>query len=376
MFYTQFFKIKFGADPEFFFTDKETGEVVGAEKVLDKEGTYMTRPSTGELYDYPSIIIDGVQAEFNPEPSYCRETFSGHLYNCFVALQESMRHKGVDAVFVQNVKLTKKEMKRLSPEAQQFGCSPSENAHKEDNTISIKDASTYSYRSAGGHIHIGHENDRATVEAFKTPKDVIQLLDILVGNTCVLLDRDEGNIIRRKVYGKAGEYRVPAHGLEYRTLSNFWLRSYQMMSFVLGMVRFAVNIAASSPEAKAALFAAVDMEDIERAINQNDFKLAQRNFDNIKDIVSKIRAFEGSDYYPLEGRRIESFQWLVNKGLNHYFKEETVAHWTNSTNIGAYNRGWERFADEVLAADMPPILVEVEEPKQVVHHVLTGVINF
>ena len=30
-------------------------------------------------------------------------------------------------------------------------------------------------------------------------------------------------------------------GLEYRTLSNFWLQSYQLMSLMLGMVRFSVH---------------------------------------------------------------------------------------------------------------------------------------
>src|SRR5262249_35468363 len=31
------------------------------------------------------------------------------------------------------------------------------------------------------------------------------------------------NPIRRQFYGRAGEYRLPRHGLEYRTLGNAWL---------------------------------------------------------------------------------------------------------------------------------------------------------
>ena len=74
------------------------------------------------------------------------------------------------------------------------------------------------------------------------PLLAVKILDIVVGNTCVIMDRAPSQVERRKVYGRAGEYRLPAHGIEYRTLSNFWLRSYQLTHLVFSLARFAINI--------------------------------------------------------------------------------------------------------------------------------------
>ena len=37
---------------------------------------------------------------------------------------------------------------------------------------------------------------------------------------------------RRELYGKAGAYRVKPYGVEYRVLSNFWLKSPALMQWV------------------------------------------------------------------------------------------------------------------------------------------------
>lgn len=313
--------VMFGADPEFFFS--KDGAVIGAEKVLPKEGI-------------PGIIIDGVQAEFNIKPDTCRQRFSGSLRTCFLQT-ELLLGKGVTADFSQTVTVTEKEMQSLSKEAQQFGCAPSKNAYQEAG-LSIQDASTYRYRSAGGHIHLGLQ--------VQNPEHLVKLLDILLGNTCVLLDRDPGNVERRKVYGRAGEYRLPAHGLEYRTLSNFWLRDYKLTSFVLAMARFAVCVA-DSPEASKAVIEAVSMKDIRNAINLNDYDLAMENFLHIRDVVTSIipQAIAGEDrlYFPLQGkRRMNSFLFLAEQGIDLFFSKDVLANWSTS---GSLAKGWETFAD-------------------------------
>lgn len=341
--------VVFGADPELFLSQE--GEVIGAEKVIPKEGIIL-RDSEGQAYGSPIIIIDGVQAEFNPEANSCRESFSSNLKQCFVKLAETLKDKpGIKADFAQTVEVSKKEMATLEPSSQQFGCAPSKNAYEEVE-ISVKDASQYRYRSAGGHVHIGHGGSSTLQTLFATePVEVIKVMDIVLGNTCVLLDRDAGNIERRKVYGKAGEFRSPKHGgIEYRTLSNFWLRSYQLMSFVLGTARFAVSIAVDKA-LREELVALVDMDDVRKAINTNDFDLAYKNFNLVKEFLSNLNTGTGypnpfDSRYGAKGLRLKNFEVLVADGIEKYFPVDAMTYWLkHSTGMG-----WENFIDTLIPA--------------------------
>lgn len=319
-----FYKLTFGADPELFLS--KDGEIIGAEKVIPKHGLQLVNEETGEEEGDPIVIIDGVQAELNPTASSCRESFSYSIKACFEALHTSLQNTGAKAEFKQTIEVSKNELKSLAAENQVFGCSPSNNAY-EESKITVE-AKEYPYRSAGGHIHFG-ENYIQLVELYKTPEDVIKILDIVLGNTCVLLDRDPGNIERRKVYGRAGEFRTPKHGLEYRTLSNFWLKHYVLTSFVLSMGRLAVCIAAD-PKAKAGLLELVDMKQIRTAINTNDFDLAYKNFDAIKDFLSKIQLSQNGIWlwtHPMQ--YLAQFEVMIKNGIDHYFKQDPMEYWIN-----------------------------------------------
>lgn len=325
--------VTFGADPEFFF--KQKGKVIGAEKVLPKAGITQQGPGNDQM---KAIIIDGVQAEFNPLPNYCRQSFSHNLRTCFLLLQETIKNKKVEVDFGASVQIDETELASLEKENQTFGCSPSDNTYRKT-AIQVKDPTKYLHRSAGGHIHLGHSAVK------KNPALTVKVLDVLLGNTCVLLDRDPGNIERRKNYGRAGEYRLPPHGLEYRTLSNFWLRSYPMMSFVLAVARFAVSVG-DNPEATKKLLALVDMEKIERAINENDFVLAQENFNAIKPFLVAAQTHDNGTATPFYGSRLAAFERLVALGIETAFPEDPMTHWTHHDYH--INGGWEIFADQKI----------------------------
>lgn len=368
-----YLSVMFGADPEFFFKNKD-GAVVGAEKILPKEGVqnmerYYSRDATGNYIiaedgrnyvfeDRPAghkyIIIDGVQAEFNVIPNYCRQSFSSNLATCFRKTAEQIHGKDIVASFAQTVDVDKEEMESLSREAQQFGCAPSKNAYGLTK-VTVKDASRYYSRSAGGHIHIGDGGSSEIRKILRNTDITVPILDIVVGNTCVLLDLDKGNVERRKNYGRAGEYRLPKHGLEYRTLSNFWLRSYQTMSFVLALVRFAVCVAGDDAVSKE-LLAMVDIEQIAKAINENDAVLAKQNFDKIKDFIASIGAEGFENWFPLQGKRMQQFEYFAKKGLDHWFKEDIMQHWVDHQYRN--RNGWEQFLALTVAKQMPGFVSE------------------
>ena len=75
-------------------------------------------------------------------------------------------------------------------------------------------------RSCGGHVHVGTKHD---------PIHVVKAMDIYLGVPSLKLDPDKQ---RRKLYGKAGAFRFKSYGVEYRTLSNFWIWSKELQEWV------------------------------------------------------------------------------------------------------------------------------------------------
>lgn len=63
---------------------------------------------------------------------------------------------------------------------------------------------------------------------------IIKMFDAYIGLVSVLLDNDTQKN-RRKIYGKAGDYREKPYGLEYRTLSNFYLFDRQSIFLLFGL---------------------------------------------------------------------------------------------------------------------------------------------
>jgi len=323
-----------GCDPEFFFS--QNNKIIGSEKIL---------PAKGLATSGSKITRDGIQAELNPTPHTCRKLLANEIRWCFKTITKQIP-KNTQINLSQNIKVTKSEMNSLSEESKQFGCKPSTNIYKTESSINLIDASKFYSRSAGGHLHLGIPSQSTNLnllKALNSPKHTVPFLDLIVGNTCVLIDRDKSNITRRKLYGQAGEYRQLENRIEYRTLSNFWLKNYTLMSFVTGLARMAVSIAAESykhPKIKKTLFSQINTKDIIEAINKNNTKLAMKNFNAIKNTLSEIME-ENSHTTPLNKETIPLFLFFAKKGINYWFTENPTTHWTQlNTQI---NNGWESF---------------------------------
>lgn len=74
------------------------------------------------------------------------------------------------------------------------------------------------------HIHIGYDDPNE-----ETNIEIVKMLDLHLSVPGVLLD---GDTMRRELYGKAGCYRHKKYGVEYRTLSNFWLSGPNLINWV------------------------------------------------------------------------------------------------------------------------------------------------
>lgn len=347
--------IMMGCDPEFFFT--KDNKIIGSEKVLPEAGLTVAKDFSGDKSfmntGVAKFVVDGVQAELNPAPQKCRAWLGNQLSLCFQELQTEVKKQGVSVSFSTSVKLKKEELDALSDKAKLLGCSPSMNNGVEGK-IKVNPL-TYRHRSAGGHIHLGvygGSGSAALSETLHDYKRLIPLMDIIVGNTCVLVDRAPENKIRRKVYGKAGEYRTPVYGVEYRTLSNFWLRSYPLMSMVFGLARLAVHILDdSTPQHNyyKQIMEVTNMQTVKKAINDNSIRLAQQNFKKIESILKRSCNPDGEALF--NENLLPKFKHFYKKGMDHWFKEDPLDHWANIKEAHSEG-GFENFLLKQVTADM------------------------
>lgn len=382
--------ITLGCDPEFFFT--KGGKVIGSEKIItDKKGI-----EAGMIYEHEKgkpfvpnnkglTVIDGVQAELHPAADTCRDRLANNIISCLTGVEHSMVGE-VKADFSQVVEVSKDELDTLADENKKFGCSESMNTHKKgkNKVTQIKaDPMKYLKRSAGGHIHMGatpklsprvptgktiEEKDMLSGEMYKRPEmkyelydnpqflalknpDVlVPVLDIILGNTCVMIDRNPANAERRKNYGKAGEYRLPTYGLEYRTLSNFWLRGRPLFSLVFGLARQAVNMVVYDNQTGHVehLMSLVDMADITKAINENDMDLAVKNWNKIEKFMLDITDDKNSyGHYPITNYTIKGFHKLIDNGIDHYFKQDPLDAWLRPNEKAGLHLGFTQWAMRV-----------------------------
>ena len=332
-----------GCDPEFFF--RNNGSVIGSEKVFNKEGLPAGNGSR--------FIIDGVQAELNPRPNTCREVLASEIRMCFLSLKQELdsKHKDITCDFSRSIEISKEKLDELSEDSKKFGCAPSTSAYKSKAKLDIRNvnADKYRIRAAGGHIHFGNEHGYLFM---KHVEKTVHMLDIICANTCVLIDRDPANIERRKFYGRAGEFRLPKHGLEYRTLSNFWLTHGALMSFAFGMARNAIAIMSmkNAEQYYDAFNDLVKISNVSKAINNNDSDLAMKNFKAIEPLLLEINPELPG--FPIHKRNIDSFHHFIDRidtdGLEYWFKEDPFAYWTGPQ--GAY--GYSSFIGSTIAPDL------------------------
>lgn len=380
--------INHGADPELFL--EIAGQIIGSEKVVPPTPKATTKDQWGYAPRPQRIVRDGVQVELHPAQSTCRASHCEGLKNALIELQALAESKKAKINWDQVVEVSEAEMATLSPEAKKLGCQPSLNFYNAN--AEIPQGGEYRKRSAGGHIHIGIPKDyipsstdgngsRIPHPVFAVRERLVPLLDIIVGSTCVLLDRNPAQIERRRVYGKAGEYRLPDYGIEYRVLSNFWLRSMPLTSLVHGLARVAVSVLWSSLVTKEELryfspdemkskllknpycagyeyfkippsydfekdlLARADLSIVQRAINENDPEIAEHVWKTvtrpfIEDCLD-LPFPSGDGCFSLTSHNLDCFEFFIAKGISHWWPGDIMDNWFRSG--ASHGGGFEAF---------------------------------
>lgn len=351
-----------GTDPELFLANPKG--IIGAEKVIPQEGV-----GGDALMGTPSpIVLDGVQLELHPTAHSCRQVVAANLQALFAALADKLASiKDVKASFDPVVTVAKAEFDTLSDSAKTLGCMPSFNGR--DSKATVKVAKKHQrLRSAGGHLHFGltEHNLRDRAHANKTDtRNLVDLFDILVGLPSVLIDRDPQQRTRRLIYGRANEYRLPGHGIEYRTPSNFWLRNYALFSWIMAQGRQAINIwAFSDPEfvksynrdgmvkssdLTTELLSRVNMKQVVKAINRNDVDLAMPQWNLVKEFIAEY--IPGTYGSGITARNLAQWGAFVadvqTRGLDKVFPTDPMTHWCSPN---CRQVGFERLMEDYAGA--------------------------
>lgn len=355
-----------GCDPELFI--RKDGKLVESSKLIKEDI---------EVESRGKVVKDGIQIELNPLNNHCRETLRNNIAYCLKTLKDVAGEKGFELDWSPVVELTEEEMDEVSAEGKRFGCKPSYNVYlpkgNRESEITV-DPKEYRFRSAGGHLHLGikgywnKEDEKKVLE--KNFDETIKLLDYIVGNTCVMFEADEPLIKeRRRVYGKAGEYRTPKYGIEYRTLSNFWMKDYKLMSMVFGLARIALSIAArddAKNKAIGTILSSVGESRVIKAINENDGELAKRNF---RRICKALREVSEMGDFTITKKKEELYIRIAEKGINSYYKGRPEKKWEGY--LKKTDGGWESFLTNIMRkeeekreARMLLEEIEKEEKKQ------------
>lgn len=247
-----------GADPELFLCNSKTNKIISSIGLIPGVKGKAYRP-TGYSAGY-GIQIDNILAEFNIPPTNNIEDFTNSILNMKHYIRNFVKQVNEDYDIVCQGSAFVDEDQLTSPEAKEFGCSPDYNAWTQDINPKPKGETT-NLRTTGCHFHIGYDNPNV-----ETSLEIVKTFDLFLGVPSILIDPDDR---RRELYGKAGCFRLTSYGVEYRTLSGYFISSIPIIQYCFKQIQKAlefINQGYSVEEDKVSIL---------EAINNNNKQVAQ-----------------------------------------------------------------------------------------------------
>jgi hypothetical protein len=244
--------LKLGADPE--FTLKDGDIYVSSEGML--RGSKKEPKSIGMGC---AVQEDCVAVEFNIPPASSSDEFVTYLKYSLDTLRE-MIDKNLQFSWIPVAEFRPEFL--MSSQAKQSGCSPDANVWGDK--CKVPKFSGTRYRPFGGHIHFGYDSP-----VKETSEDIVKLSDLFINVATLKYEDREAAIIRRRMYGRAGSHRIKDYGVEYRSLSSWWLESEEKMKMIFDLSKSVVDIA---NEDNKELMTEInnDRDTIIKAINEHD----------------------------------------------------------------------------------------------------------
>lgn len=261
--------VTLGADPELFLRDTRTGAATSCVGLIG--GTKKNPLAMVDLPEGFAVQEDNVMVEFNIPAVSTGRRFAQRIDDGVEYIRQLVRTS------LPNHDLDIGACTRLfsmdelaNKQAQVFGCSPDFNAHMQGNPCpTVKPDALMegdnAWRFAGGHVHLGYESEAPDFVA-------AAFADVFLGLPSVGLD-EQG--LRRGLYGQAGRYRPTSYGIEYRTLSNFWIWDQRLAQSIGEKAWALANLLERDAGEIQRLYSEIPWIDVQQAINsENEEKAA------------------------------------------------------------------------------------------------------
>jgi hypothetical protein len=224
-----------GADPEA-FCEKDQQLIA-----VQNCGIQGTKEKPQWLPAGSNVQRDNALIEFAIPPAKGKVQFVQHIGDALMDVMDVLPD-GVDIKIIPSAHFPLAQL--THEECKEFGCSPDMNAWTRKKNDPPGDAAEGTFRSAGGHIHVGYIKGSDNI--FLLDQDgklmTICMMDSMHGLVSTVLDSSPEAIARRTLYGKAGCCRLTDYGVEYRTLSNFWIKSPSLVELMYGLTEDVLKI--------------------------------------------------------------------------------------------------------------------------------------
>lgn len=263
-------KLTLGLDPEFMLMSSSMNRIVSAIPIMknSKENPMLLDRGV-RIYADNALL----EAAFPP---------SNSRWECVDRIRDAV-NQTQDAL-AKNLSLHPKASHEYDNDelkdkrAWEAGCDPSLDVwERQENPIK---GFTSNLRSGSFHIHIGNrswpESNEGILLNDESREMAVKLMDIYVGACSVVFDKDPTSKDRRKLYGKAGEFRRCDYGVEYRVLGPYALRSPDLTDLVFMLTEYAMSTLESGDAPD--IIKAVPISLIKEAINNC-------NIDSAKEIM-------------------------------------------------------------------------------------------
>lgn len=246
--------MRLGSDPEVFLQDVKENPISSIGYINADKWHPMQIPDMAEGF---TLQEDNVTLEYGIPPASSADEYVAHIQ---AVMQKSLEYlPNLSFSKLSCIVFPKEQMG--DPRAFIFGCEPDVNAWTGE--INKRPEPPHEFmRSAGGHIHVETKED---------PFDVVCAMDLYLGVPSILMDKGED---RRKLYGKMGACRPKPYGVEYRTLSNFWIFDEKYIRWVWNQTERSINNKINVFESRDLIFEAINNnnKEVARAL-VNEFNL-------------------------------------------------------------------------------------------------------
>lgn len=293
-----------GTDPEFFVKETESGQLVSAIPHIPG-----TKEEPSPLPGGGVIQSDNVALEVATDPANSRDSFIAGIERILKDAVDKLPG-GMEIVALASASFNPKELE--DPAAQKFGCDPDYDAWEVTMNETPESAADSTFRSCGGHIHVGTngEDDNTFLLDFEGKIDMVKAMDCIHGLISTILDSSEAAVDRRKLYGKVGAHRPKAYGVEYRVLSNFWLKSPTTVSLMYSLTQDALKVVRDGKTDD--LIDAIGEDQVKSIIMNGDIPAAKKA---VNDHIIKVLSEESLDYLEQSTEKLKTADLYQEWGL-------------------------------------------------------------